>query len=90
MLPFREGSFDFCFSQSVIEHIVGWEEAIIELRCILVSDGHLLIRVNNGDIDSISRRRPIFKYLFSRNDVSRQTCSLDLRNGQLEGPHVQL
>jgi ubiquinone/menaquinone biosynthesis C-methylase UbiE len=79
-LPFREGSFDFCFSQSVIEHIVGWEEAIIELRRVLISDGRLLIRVNNGDIDSISRRRAIFKYLFSRNYVSRQTPSFDLRN----------
>jgi ubiquinone/menaquinone biosynthesis C-methylase UbiE len=80
-LPFSDGSFDFCFSQSVIEHIVGWEEAIIELRRVLVSDGHLLIRVSNGNIDSISRRRAAFNYLFLRNCVSTQAPSFELRNG---------
>jgi ubiquinone/menaquinone biosynthesis C-methylase UbiE len=80
-LPFREDSFEFCFSQSVIEHIVGWEDAIRELRRVLVPDGHLLIRVSNGDIDSISRRRAVFKYLFLRNRVSPQVPSFELKNG---------
>jgi ubiquinone/menaquinone biosynthesis C-methylase UbiE len=80
-LPFDRDSFDFCFSQSVIEHIVGWEEAIRELRRVLVPGGQLLIRVSNGDIDSIPRRRAVFRYLFLKNHVSAQVPSFELKDG---------
>jgi ubiquinone/menaquinone biosynthesis C-methylase UbiE len=31
-LPFEDDSFDFVFSQSVMEHVVGWGEAVREVR----------------------------------------------------------
>ena len=79
-LSFPDAAFDFCFSQSVIEHVVGWQEALKELHRVLVPNGHLLIRVSNGNIDSIPRRQAFFRYLFRKNTVINLTPSFKLED----------
>jgi ubiquinone/menaquinone biosynthesis C-methylase UbiE len=79
-LSFPDASFDFCFSQSVIEHVVGWQDALKELHRVLVTGGCLLIRISNGTIDSVSRRQALFKYLFRRNSVVNLNPSFELQD----------
>ena len=67
-LPYKDNSFDFAFSQSVLEHVVGWEEALIELHRVLVPGGRLLIRVENAGVSAVlSLYRALFNYLLLRN-----------------------
>jgi SAM-dependent methyltransferase len=83
-LSFDDGSFDFVFSQSVIEHVVGWEEALAELNRVLVPGGKLLIRVENAGVgDHISRYRSLLNYLLCRNRTRYAMPSFELRPDSL-------
>lgn len=81
-LPFRDQSFDFIFSQSVLEHIVGWEDALGELYRVLQPGGRFLIRVENGGVkDTRSRAYALLNYLFLRNRVAVEQPSFRLDPG---------
>lgn len=84
-LPFRDGSFDFIFSQSVLEHIVGWEDALIELHRVLVPGGRLLIRLENGGIKNVpSRFHALLNYVLFRNRTTVHAPSFHLQAGDWE------
>lgn len=85
-LPFADKTFTFIFSQSVIEHVVGWEDALAELHRVLIDGGELLIRVGNGGSGfhgqhAGSHLRAVLNYLLRRNRVEVQTPSFQLRSG---------
>jgi len=81
-IPFEDHSFDFIFSQSVLEHIVGWEYALRELYRVLRPGGQLLIRVENGGIKQASSRAyALMNYVFLRNRVTIEKPSFRLDPG---------
>jgi SAM-dependent methyltransferase len=77
-LSFPDRLFDFVFSQSVLEHVVGWDVAVAELHRILRPSGQLLVRLANGGVHSRSLRRAALGYLLRRNRVSQLDPSFDL------------
>jgi SAM-dependent methyltransferase len=82
-LPFMDHSFDFIFSQSVLEHIVGWEEALAELHRVIVPGGGLLIRVGNGGVGhGSSRFQALLNYVLFRNRAVVQAPSFHLQPGE--------
>lgn len=84
-LPFMDGSFDFIFSQSVLEHVVGWEDALAELYRVLVPGGQLLIRIENGGIKNVpSRFRAFLNYVLVRNRAKVILPSFHLQAGDWE------
>lgn len=46
-LPFRDGSFDVSFSESLLEHVPKWEDVVREARRVLKQDGVLFIGTTN-------------------------------------------
>jgi ubiquinone/menaquinone biosynthesis C-methylase UbiE len=80
-LPFANETFSFVFSQSVIEHIVGWESALKELHRVLKPGGELLIRLENGSINSRPRIQSLLNYLLLRNRAELQSPSFRLEAG---------
>ncbi len=79
-LPFGDDTFDFSFSQSVIEHVVGWEDALAELYRVLVPGGSLLIRVGNAGVRNVSSRyRALLNLVLSRNRVYVEDPSFELK-----------
>jgi ubiquinone/menaquinone biosynthesis C-methylase UbiE len=63
----KSGAFDFIFSHSVIEHVPSWRKFLHEARRILAPGGSLLVRVGNGGVQGISRKRAFLRYLFRQN-----------------------
>jgi SAM-dependent methyltransferase len=80
-LPFANETFSFAFSQSVIEHVVGWEGALRELHRVLRPGGELLIRVENGSVNSRPRLYSLINYLLFRNRAKVQSPSFRLEDG---------
>ncbi len=80
-LPFTDATFNFAFSQSVIEHVVGWEDALVELHRVLKLEGELLIRIENGSVDNRPRVYSLLNYLLFRNRAKIQDPSFRL-NGR--------
>jgi ubiquinone/menaquinone biosynthesis C-methylase UbiE len=83
-LPLREKTFDFVFMQSVLEHVVGWEAALAEIKRILGNNGNLLIRLGNCG----TRGKPLFQsllhYLFKRNRPQTVNASFQLAAGDYQ------
>jgi ubiquinone/menaquinone biosynthesis C-methylase UbiE len=77
-LSFADRAFDFVFSQSVLEHVVGWDVALGELHRILQPRGHLLIRLTNAGVHCKSLRRALLAYLLGRNRASQVEPSFEL------------
>jgi ubiquinone/menaquinone biosynthesis C-methylase UbiE len=84
-LPYASGRFDFAFAESVLEHVVGWEGALMELHRVLKPGGRLLIRVGNGGVMGVRLRMAVLRYLFHRNRVTAHTPTFDLTEGDWEG-----
>jgi ubiquinone/menaquinone biosynthesis C-methylase UbiE len=81
-IPFKDNTFSFAFSQSVIEHIVGWEIALKELHRVLVPNGNLLVRVSNaGACNPASLYQALFNYILLRNKSHNVTPSFQLQDG---------
>lgn len=68
-LSFADRVFDFAFSQSVLEHVVGWDVALRELHRILRPGGQLLVRLANAGVQCTSLPRAAVRYLLRRNRV---------------------
>jgi ubiquinone/menaquinone biosynthesis C-methylase UbiE len=79
-LPFADNTFDFVFSQSVLEHVVGWETALVELYRILRHSGHLLIRLGNGGVHNRSLYLAALYYLLRMNRAHHLNPSFELRS----------
>lgn len=50
-INFSVNFFDLIYSQSVIEHIVNYEDALKEFKRVLKPGGKLIIRVSNGGVE---------------------------------------
>src|SRR5262249_45270721 len=83
-LPFDENSFDFAFSQSVLEHVVGWEETLAELRRVLRPGGELLIRLGNGGVRGKPPHKALRDYFLGSNRVLKLKPSFELEYGDGE------
>ena len=83
-LPFDDDTYDFVFSQSVLEHVVDWEVALREIYRIIRSGGEFLIRVGNGGTHNKSLLVAFLNYLFKRNKVSLEQPSFDLTSGDYD------
>jgi ubiquinone/menaquinone biosynthesis C-methylase UbiE len=46
-LPFREGAFDFCFSENLFEHVPSWQGIVSEANRVLRTDGVFFVRTTN-------------------------------------------
>lgn len=87
-LSFADRVFDFVFSQSVLEHVVGWDVALRELHRILRPGGQLLIRLPNGGVESTSLRRALVRYLLRRNRASQLEPSFALSSASDRSGHM--
>jgi ubiquinone/menaquinone biosynthesis C-methylase UbiE len=78
----QSGAFDFVLSHSVIEHVQSWQKFLREARRILVPGGSLLVRVGNGGVQGVSRKRAFLRYLLHQNRTIylNPTFSLDRGN----------
>jgi ubiquinone/menaquinone biosynthesis C-methylase UbiE len=77
-MPFPEGHFDFIYSQSVLEHIVGYRDAIKEWYRVLKPGGDLLIRVTNGGTHGITTARALWSYITGGSRVLNLEPSLHI------------
>jgi ubiquinone/menaquinone biosynthesis C-methylase UbiE len=81
-LPFENNTINFAFSQSVLEHVVGWEDALAELYRVLLPEGDLLIRLGNAGTRNVSSPyQALLNYLLSRNRTHMKTPSFKLQDG---------
>lgn len=80
-LPFSDSAFHFIFAHSVLEHVVGWQQAIIELYRILRPNGELLMRVGNGGTRGIKSYRALLNYFLRWNRVTPIRPSFKLEDG---------
>lgn len=81
-LPFENNQFDLVFSQSVLEHVVGWELAVREMHRVIAPGGKLLIRVENAGVSHApSLLHALFNYLTCRNRSRTMNPSFELREG---------
>lgn len=80
-LPFKNDFFDFIFSQSVLEHVVQWEQAVKEICRVLKKDGDLLIRVGNSGRRGKKLIKALTAYLMRRNKVKIINPSFELKPG---------
>lgn len=78
-LPFDDNSFDFIYSQSVLEHVPNYERSLDEFYRVLKLKGKLLIRVGNGGREDRSLKHAFFAYLFRVNKNKVLSPSLLLR-----------
>src|SRR5262245_29013856 len=84
-LPFPDNHFDFAYSQSVLEHVVGWELAIAELHRVLRPGAELLIRVGNGGVRNVSSPyRALLNYVLFKNRAETAAPSFKLESGNWE------
>ena len=77
----QNNSVDFIFSQSVLEHVVNWEDGLREMYRVLKKGGVLLIRVGNGGVRGKSLPIALRDYLFFRNQVKEVNPSFRLNEG---------
>ena len=68
-LPFPNDLFDLIYTQSALEHVVNYQEALIELRRVLKKGGRLIIRVANGAREGKKFLPSLFSYLFRKNRI---------------------
>jgi SAM-dependent methyltransferase len=88
-LPFPPNHFHFAFAQSVLEHVVGWEDALTELYRVVRPGGQLLIRVGNGGVIGVSLYQALWNYLWGRTCVTPQLPSFELTEGDWEAHRTQ-
>lgn len=81
LLPFKDRSFHFAFAQSVLEHVVGWDDAVADVYRVLLPNGKLLIRLENGGVQNVSRYRALLNYLMGRNRDEIESPSFELKSG---------
>lgn len=79
-LPFRPGTFDLLYSQSVLEHLVDYRAALREAYGALRSGGHVVVRVGNGGARGKSAPRTLVNYLLGLNRSRRVHSSFVLRS----------
>jgi ubiquinone/menaquinone biosynthesis C-methylase UbiE len=77
----QANSVDFIFSQSVLEHVVNWEESLREMYRVLKKGSELLIRVGNGGVRGKSLPAALRDYLLFNNQVRYVDSSFHLRDG---------
>jgi ubiquinone/menaquinone biosynthesis C-methylase UbiE len=70
---FESNSFNFIYSQSVIEHVEDWQGMLREMYRILKPGGSFMVRVENGGRMEKHLFRALVDVVFFRNRV--QSCS---------------
>lgn len=83
-LPFEDNFFDLIWSQSVIEHVVGYFYGIKEMHRVLKPRGKLLIRVSNGGRHDVTLLRVFLNYILCRNKVIKLNPTFKLRKDDLQ------
>jgi ubiquinone/menaquinone biosynthesis C-methylase UbiE len=78
-MPFEAGSFDFVYSQSVIEHVPDWQASIREMYRVVKKGGEVLIRVGNGGRDEKHLGRALFDVITGRNHTISCKPSFELQ-----------
>lgn len=87
-LPYEDNIFNFAFSQSVLEHVVGWDIALTELYRVLLPNGRLLIRLGNAGVrNTSSLYKALLNYLLSRNKVFIESPSFKLQDDNWDDHH---
>jgi len=80
---FESNSFDFIFSQSVIEHVEDWKGMLREMHRILKPGGSFMVRVENGGRTEKKLFRALVDVTFGRNRVHSGSPSFELTAGDL-------
>jgi len=81
---FANNSFDFIYSQSVIEHVDDWQAMLREMYRILKPGGSFMVRVENGGRTEKKLFRALVDVALFRNRVETCSPSFELTAGDLK------
>ncbi len=84
-LPFPTGFFNTIYCQSVLEHVVEYENALKEFHRILKKRGRVIIRISNSGIEDKRLVTIIFNYIFSKNRRQIVNPSLKFTKNKRKG-----
>jgi ubiquinone/menaquinone biosynthesis C-methylase UbiE len=78
-IPEKDGSFDFCFANSVIEHIPDIDEVLAEVGRVLKSNGKFIFTVPSTGFDTLMKTSRFWAEKFSGGDLEEYSRMIDAR-----------
>lgn len=78
-IPEKNGSFDFCFANSVIEHIPDIDEVLAEISRVLKPNGKFVLTVPSTDFDRLMKTSRFWAEKFSRGNLEQYSKMIDAR-----------
>lgn len=78
-IPEKNDSFDFCFANSVIEHIPDIDEVLAEISRVLKPNGKFVLTVPSTDFDRLMKTSRFWAEKFSRGNLEEYSKMIDAR-----------
>ena len=78
-IPEKNGSFDFCFANSVIEHIPDIDDVLAEVSRVLKPNGKFIFTVPSSGFDRLMKTSRFWAEKFSRGNLEEYSRMIDAR-----------
>jgi len=78
-IPEGNGSFDFCFANSVIEHIPNIDEVLVEVGRVLKPNGKFIFTVPSMDFDGLMKTSRFWAKRFSGGNSEEYSRMINVR-----------
>ncbi|MCK4224096.1 MAG: methyltransferase domain-containing protein [candidate division Zixibacteria bacterium] len=78
-IPEENGSFDFCFANSVIEHIPDIEEVLLEVSRVLRANGKFIFTVPSTGFDTLMKTSRFWAEKFSGGNLEEYSRTMNTR-----------
>jgi len=78
-IPEKDGSFDFCFANSVIEHIPDIDEVLAEVGRVLKPKGMFIFTAPSTGFDRLMKTSRFWAEKFSRGNLEEYSRMIDAR-----------
>jgi ubiquinone/menaquinone biosynthesis C-methylase UbiE len=78
-IPEENGSFDFCFANSVIEHIPDINDVLAEVGRVLRPNGKFILTVPSTAFDGLMKTSRFWAKKFSRGNLQEYSRMIDAR-----------
>ncbi len=78
-IPEKNGSFDFCFANSVIEHIPDIDEVLVEVGRVLKPNGKFIFTVPSTGFDRLMKTSRFWAKKFSGGNLEEYSRMINVR-----------